>query len=50
VFLVLAVLGAVFVFANHKSAPAQDDSMIQTADLPKLAPEDIGMVGNCQER
>lgn len=43
VFLVLVIFGAVLVLGKQQGAPV-DDSMIQTNDLPKLAPEEIGMV------
>lgn len=44
-FLVLAVLGGVFFLSRHNSTKAQDDgSLQQTEGLPKLTPENIGMI------
>jgi len=43
VFLILAVLGAVFFVTRQKTAQVTDNG-IASSDLPKLSPEDVGMV------
>jgi hypothetical protein len=44
VFIVLGVLGGLFLFIRHQATPLEDDSMLSTQNLPSLSPEDIGMV------
>ena len=43
IFLILAVLGAVFFMNRQGSAPTEE-SPFETSNLPSLSPEDIGMV------
>jgi len=44
VFLVLIVLGGVFFLTKNKTSPLPEDKITEDSGLPKLTPEDIGMV------
>ena len=42
-FLILAVLGGMFFLGRRNSSQSPSDEIIETSDLPKLSPEDVGM-------
>jgi hypothetical protein len=43
VFVVLAILGGVFLLKSNNAQEAPSDDILSGSDLPTLSPEDIGM-------